>query len=200
MQKALTLSPVLRAIAVIGAVAALVTSITFAALQSQATLTDNIINSGTASLMVSSTNGCSDGTTGFGSSAAGFTFDGVVPGGDPVPTPGHGFCLKNDGDVDFDISARISSTPSTTGTVDQSKVDLILSCTGDDGTFSVTSDLATLAAGPVDLTGAALNAGDTASCTAQAQMDADAVSGGGASISNIDLEFSGTNTSDDTTT
>ena len=95
------MSPLLRAIGVIGAVAALVTGITFAALQSQATLTNNTISSATAGLQVSTDN------LGFGASQTGFTVTGLVPGAGTTKT----FYLRNNGEVALNVTARVPALP-----------------------------------------------------------------------------------------
>ncbi len=65
-------SPLVRAVAVFTGVVALVSGVTFAALQSQATLTNNTIASAKAGLQVKSTGS-------FASQDAGFAFTGVLP-------------------------------------------------------------------------------------------------------------------------
>ncbi len=97
----LKVNPLLRAIGVIGVVAALVTSITFAALQSQATLTNNTISSATAGLRVSTDN------TAFSDSEPGFTVTGLIPGTGSTKT----FYLRNNGDIALDVSARVPVLP-----------------------------------------------------------------------------------------
>ena len=184
------MSPMVRAIAVIGAVAALVTSITLAALSSTATLTGNTIASATAELLVDS-----DGDATFESSDGGFVFDDVVPGGSPAPVPGHDFDLQNNGDVEMDISVSIPLQPTGTNIPDFDKVDAVLSCTTDSGTttFSVTASLQELFDTGAAMTGDTMLPAEVAECTAQVQMDADAVSGSEGSVDPFDLEFTGTN-------
>src|SRR6266545_1083516 len=110
------INPVVRATVVIGAVAALVTGVTFAALQSQATLTDNTIASATAALQVNNTD---DATNGLGSTDVGFAFSDLLPGADYGPAK-H-FSLKNNGTADLKVTVKATGT-TTTGTIDKAKV------------------------------------------------------------------------------
>lgn len=197
MQSIRSFSPVLRAIGVIGVVAALVTSITFAALQSSATLTGNTVASASAELLV---DGNEDGT--FASSEAGFAFTGLVPGGSASTV--ETFDLRNNGDVALDVAVSIPTAPTTSGTVDLTLVDVILSCTdstnGD--TFAVTDSVQDLvdahATGGVSMLSDAFEPGasDKADCDFSVQMQSGAVTGTGATVDAFDLEFTGTNTAE----
>lgn len=187
-------NPVTRAIAVFGVVATLVTGITYAALTSQATLTNNIISSASANLQVKSTGS-------FATQDAGFAFTGIVPGGPAMPLAGNAFQLRNAGDTDLDISVSVPTAPTFTGgTVDQSKVDLVLSCSTTGGkVFSKTIDLAALVGahgtGGILMTPDYLPQGtdNVANCTAKVQMDADAVTGSSSVSTNFfNIVFTGT--------
>jgi hypothetical protein len=95
------INPLVRAILVVGAVAGLVTGVTFAALNSSATLGASTITSTTASLLL--WNG-SD----FASQAPGFAITDLVPG------EGSGakhFYFKNAGKADLGVTARIVNPP-----------------------------------------------------------------------------------------
>ncbi len=180
-------NPVARAAMVIGAVMALVTGITFAALTSTATLTNNTISSATADLQVSA-----DGGTTFGNNVvSSFNFSGIVPGG--APSANSSFKLKNNGTGNMSVALMIPAattfTVTPSGTVDKTKVDLAVACTTP--TLSVTDTLANLEAGNVAVTGT-LAAGETADCTVNASMDADAFTGSGATSSAFTLQFTGT--------
>lgn len=192
MQSIRSISPVVRAIGVIGAVAILVTSITYAALQSQVTLTDNTIATGTADLQINNTD---DTVTGFGDTDTGFAFTGVVPGSTTGSSVGN-FQLKNNGTAGMTIAVQIPTAPVwtvvPTSTVDNSKVTVNLSCTDADETYTVTDTLANLIAGDVNFTTGTLAGGDTATCTAKITMAADAFTGESASASNFDFKFTGT--------
>ena len=188
-------NPLVRASVVFAIVAALVAGVTYASLQSQATLTNNTIASATALLEVKSTGS-------FAAQDAGFAFTGVVPGGPAVPALGNDFQLRNSGDVDLDIAASIPSAPTFTvspsGTVDTSRVDLVLDCTAGANTFSLTTDIDALVAahgsGGVAMTPDALPFSGTnvADCTAKVQMDSDAFTGSSASSTNFNIVFTGT--------
>ena len=189
MQSIRSISPVVRAVGVIGAVAILVTSITYAALQSQVTLTNNTIATGTADLQIASfTESC--GT--FGDTAPGFAFAGVVPGGADSQT--ETFCLKNNGTSALTLKLKSPSTPTwtttPTTTVDNTKVTLTVTC--DNGAGSVTDTLANFLAGDVSFATSSLAGTTTATCTAKVHMDATAFTGESASLSNFDLVFTGT--------
>jgi hypothetical protein len=190
-------NPQVRSVSIFGVVAVLVTGVTYAALQSQATLTNNTIASATASLQVQSTGS-------FASQDAGFAFTGVIPGGSAVPALGNAFKLRNNGTIDLDIAASIPTAPTFTvspvaGPVDLSKVDLVLSCTTGANSFALTTDIAALVAAhgtggvsmtPDNLPFSGLN---TADCTVQVQMDSDAFTGGSANSTNFNIVFTGTN-------
>ncbi|HVS79188.1 MAG TPA: hypothetical protein VHD84_02785 [Candidatus Saccharimonadales bacterium] len=185
-------NPTARAVGVISAVAILAGGVTFAALQSQTTLSDNTISSGTAGLLVR------NAATGQGPAASvnGFAFTGVVPGGTSSNT-GH-FQLVNSGANDLSINVSMPNLPTWTvtpsGTVDNSKVGLRVVCTGPNGTFSVRDSLQDIQQNTADLTGATLAAGTTANCSARVAMAPSAFSGTNATSSAFDLTFTGTGT------
>lgn len=169
-------SPVARAMLVFGVVASLVTGVTFAALNNQATLTNNTISSATAELQIKSSGQ-------FAPQDAGFAFSDIIPGGPAVPEPGGAFQLRNTGGTDLDISVSIPALPVFSGgEVDPSKVDLIVGCSTTGGqNFSVTASFADLLAAHAT-GGVALGDGflpkttdNVANCTVQAQMDEDAI-------------------------
>jgi len=97
MQNILNISPLLRAIGVMGAVAVLVTGATFAALSDNATLTANNISSDTADLQVSNGGAYADSQTGFDASdiapGVGETFD---------------FYLKNSSSFDMAVTVEVT--------------------------------------------------------------------------------------------
>lgn len=183
-------SPIVRAVGVIGVVAALVTSVTYAALQSQATLTNNTISSATAGLSVNNTDDAAPG----GATDVGFAFTGVVPGG--ASSSVGNFTLANDGTSDLDISVAVPTLPTwvvtPSGTVDNTKVTVAISCTAGSVTFAGSATLSSMNAGPVDLTGGQLAQGQTATCTASISMAADAFTGSSATATDFDFVFTGT--------
>ena len=183
---------IVRSLVVIGAVAVVTTGVSFAALQSpNVSLTSNIINSGSADLRISK-----DGSIFTVPSTAGFTFDGVVPGGSPVPAIGNNFYLKNYGSVSLALKVGINISPTNLNGVDLSKTYLIFSRT-DVASLPVTVSVKALqdsyAAGGTAL-GEAVANGATASYTVKALMDSDAYTGSSASITGINLVFIGIGT------
>lgn len=101
MRKLFNINPLVRAVGVISAVAVLVGGVTFAALQSRATLTNNTISTASAGLEIW------DGNS-FENTAPGFDVTGLVPG------RGSGenfFYLRNSGDADMNVTARVPRVP-----------------------------------------------------------------------------------------
>jgi hypothetical protein len=187
MYKKKRVSPLLRATGIIGVVAALVTGVTYAALQSQATLTDNTISSGTASLLINNT----ENATAEGATDTGFNFTGVIPGG--ASSNSHNFTLHNTGTTPLKINVGMPALPTWTvtpsGSVDNTKVTLNITCTGPSLTLNTTVQTAWFSTAPMTGT---LGAGETASCTANVSMDAAAFTGSNAASSNFNLIFTGT--------
>lgn len=189
-RKTWKLLPLVRAITVLTAVGVITTAVTFSALQTTGNaLTGNSIETATPKLQLST-----DGTN-YSDSVPGFDFKGVIPGGAPQPSSGYQVTVKNVGDGDLKLSLGVPSAPSATGVTDLSKVNLIVTPLPVDG-FSYpvqTIKLANLLAGQVGLTTPnALVKGAATSYRLQVSMDSDAVSGSSASISGLDLVFSGT--------
>jgi len=112
MKRLFNINPFLRATGVIGAVAVCVTGITFAALNSQATLTGSTLTSADASLLIY------NGST-FASTATGFNITGLIPGtpgttGNPG-TDGSGTTehvyFQNAGGTPIAITATVPTLP-----------------------------------------------------------------------------------------
>ncbi|HEV2412864.1 MAG TPA: hypothetical protein VGS28_03595 [Candidatus Saccharimonadales bacterium] len=191
MLKFSKISPMVRAIGTMGAVAALVGGVTFALTSSPVTLADDTINA-SASLQIS--NGGA-----YSSSVSGFNFSGMVPGG--AASPNQTFYLNNNGTNPVSVTVDIPTLPTFTvlpsGTVDDSQVFLNVSCTsGSSGNFSLTTgnDFNALSSG-VALTGGPLQPGDTATCTANVSMGGSAVSpttANSVSSGSFNLDFTGT--------
>lgn len=184
-----SINPVVRAVGVIGAVMALATGVTFAALQSQATLTNNTIASATATLQVDNTD---SGANPFSATDVGYAFSGVVPGGATSSTGN--FQLKNAGTVGMTVSVKVDSAPTWTvadgvGTVDNNKVKVLFQ-RGAGVVQEIT--LNDLLSGDVPLTDGNLAPGAVATFHVQIKMDADAFTGSGATADNFDFVFSGT--------
>jgi hypothetical protein len=100
------ISPLARAILVIGTVAALVTGVTLAA-TSQATLTGNSITMAAATADLKLWDGDS-----FESTAPGFSFTGLEPG---EPSDPFKFYFKNDSNVPLDVTVSIPNLPDFSG-------------------------------------------------------------------------------------
>lgn len=188
MRRQSNFKPLMRALAVMGLVMILVSGVTYAALQSQqAVLAGNTIQTATADLKIS-LNG-----TNFTSSQTGFDFTGVVPGGPAVPAAGYTFYLKNSGSTSSQVKMAVSSTPANLSAVDLSKVTItILRYPGGTAqSLSLSSLISSYADGGTALTDV-LVAGGTNTYHIQASMAADAFTGSGATLGNIDFVFLGT--------
>ncbi len=181
MQSIRTLNPVLRAVGVFAAVAVLVSSVTFAALQSQATLTNNQFATGTANLKIW------DGET-YQSEAEGFNLTKLVPGTDSNP---YDLWLKNDGTIDLNVDV-VSSTPTfSAGVLNASLINVkITSVVGGESLDYPLSQL--YDATPDALPGAPLAAGAERHYTVVININPDAVTGDSASVSDMNWTFTGT--------
>ena len=183
-------APLLRAIAVVGATGALVTSVTYATLQSPtATLTGNSINSASANLLIGTASATS---TAFSSTHSGFTFNNVVPGGPAAPANGNTFYLRNTGSATLAAKLSVGSTPTNTSSVDLSKVTVNITRT--DTNTAQSASLQTLIDTGLALTDTlAPSPSSTAyQYTLSISMAADAFTGNSASIGGIDFVFGGT--------
>jgi len=183
--------PLLRAIGILSAVGVITTAVTFAAIQSDGNaLTGNTIETATASLKISK-----DGTT-FSDTIPGFDFKGVLPGGAAVPgDPGYLVEVQNTGDATLKLRLTVPVTPTVAGITDLSKVNVLITpFSSEGGTYPTQSTpLSALIAGQVSLNNATAAAkGSPVLLHLQVSMSADAVSGSGGSISDLDLTFSGT--------
>lgn len=179
--------PLLRAVGVLGAVGVLVTGVTFAALQSQqATLAGNSIQSATAELKV----GTSAST--FDVSRTGFSFKDMVPGGPAMPADGFTFYLRNYGTADLNLRMAAGGTlVNTNSTADLTKVYLHVSRV--DGAADQKISIKDLNDNGLALTGPILpGTAGIAQYKLRVSMDADAFTGQGATLTGIDLVFSGT--------
>lgn len=189
------INPVVRATGIIGVVAGLATAVTFAALQSQATLTDNTISSATASLKVSSDPGCATDTghTTFSQTKPGFDFAGIIPG--VSPSDDHVFCLWNDNSSETaaDLALNVSTPSAVTWTpaasVNNSLTNLNITC---DGGRSVTDTVHNVWFFTSNFSGPALAAGGTTVCTANVSMATNAFTGEGVVSDQFNLVFTGT--------
>jgi hypothetical protein len=181
-QKINRISPLARAILVIGAIAALVTGVTYAQLTSNTvTLTNNTLAAASAHLVLES--GDTDCTGVTTTTGVGMSFENLVPG---VESEAFDFCLGNDGEVPLDISVSIP-TDISGSTIPADKVTLKLVC-DDIGTVEDTLDAynAPLVFGDAPLDNADLNG---VGCAATAKLAED-VTGG--SVTPFQLNFVGT--------
>jgi len=184
------LLPLARAIGILSAVGIATTLVTFAAIQSSGNaLAGNTIQTATASLQIST-----DGTTFSSTNVPGFTFSGLVPGGSPQPGANNDIVyLKNSGTATLKLSLTIPTLPTVTGTVDLSKVSVLLTPPSSLGLPAITQTipLSGLIAGQVAINNSLVNVNSVVSYHVQISMASDAVSGNGATISGLDLSFSG---------
>src|SRR5206468_7462774 len=187
MKRISQLKAVGRAAAIVSAVTVIVTGVTFAALQSQqAVLKGNTIQTAVANLQLSS-----DGKS-YGNSLAGYTFSGLVPGGQPAPVSGYPIYLQNAGSTPLALKLSIGKAVTNPNNVDLSKVHVILAPFSGGTPQNITmQDLITSA----DSGGTALSAytrlpaGQNAGYEIQVMMEADAVTGPGATLSDVDFVF-----------
>ncbi|HVX24421.1 MAG TPA: hypothetical protein VG992_03720 [Candidatus Saccharimonadales bacterium] len=167
-----------------------VSSIAYAALTSQpAIVKGNTIQTGTANLLVSA-----DGTN-YSNSVSGYTFGGLIPGGQAMPNNvgnGYPIYVKNAGNTGLLVSLSIPAGFTNPNNLDLSKAHLIL--TPMEGGAAQTYSLQALAAGPVQLSGAIghIAVGQSFGYAMQVQLDSDAVTGSSASLSNLEFDFVGT--------
>lgn len=178
--------PLLRAVGVLSAVGILVTSVTFAALQSQqAALTGNTIQSATADLRI----GTSAST--FEPTRPGFNIKDVVPGGPAMPADGFTMYLKNYGTVPLNVRLTMGGALVNSSQVDLSKVHLRVDRT--DNSHSVSASLQTLASEGLDLGDTVQpGTGGVTQYKLRVYMDINAFSGQSATLSGMDLIFGGT--------
>lgn len=183
---------IIRAVGVVGATVALVGGVTFAALQSQlGVLRGNIIQTATASLQVSNNN------VTYGATIEGFAFGNIVPGGQASPANGYPVYVRNVGTSPLALKLSVKGPLANPDNVDLSKVHVLLDPVGGGVLQNILlSDLiAADSTGGLAVTSASavhLNPSVTTSFLVRVSMDADAVSGPGATISNIDFNFGGT--------
>jgi hypothetical protein len=179
---------ILRASAMLAAISVLVVGVTYAALTSTATLTDNTISSATATLLV---DGSDAGTT-TSASEAGFSFTDLVPGADF--SAAQTFSLENAGTAPLAVTVYAAGGANT-GVLDKTKVHVKFVNTSE-ANVEATYTLAQLEALFNNVPGVSglgvLDPAETDSLTVQVKLDADAVSGGAAALSGFNFVFTGT--------
>ncbi len=165
--------------------------VAFALLQSQADLTGNSIRTDSAGLLISR-----DGS-GYASSASGYDFVHIIPGS--RPSQAEHLSLQNTGSAPLALRLGTTADPDNPNGIDLSKVDIILTPydmatlqpdTGASQSFTLQSLMDVAGGVPVD-SPSALASGSTERFDIQISMDTDAVSGSGAALSNLDLQFTG---------
>lgn len=195
-----SINPLARAIGVFSAVAVLASGATFAALQSQATLTDNTIQSATADLHV---NNLENGGE-YGETDTGFEFTGLVPG-DDYQGEAQEFSLKNNGDVDLgltihkamgEMAIKTDENDPEPGTLDPTKVMVKIAKVGvqtdeDENwveyTLAQLDEMKNLPGGPLSHT----DGSDTQTYSIQVKLLEGAVEGEGGELVDFDLVFTG---------
>lgn len=175
--------PVMVIVATIAAVG----GITFAALQSQPAITKgNTIQTAVASLQVSS-----NGST-YSSSMDGFNFNNLIPGGQPAPSGGYAMYVRNAGTTPLALRLSVSSLVANPDNVDLSKVHVLLTPLNSSTTqnFILQDLIAAQTSGGAAVTSASrIISTQSMGFSMQVSLDADAITGPSASLSNIDFSF-----------
>jgi len=187
MHRESSFKPLARAVLVMGAVMAIVSGATFAALQSQqSVLAGNTISTATADLKISS-NGSA-----YGQSSTGFSFANLIPGGPAVPAAGNSFYLKNSGSTNVALNVSVGAGLSNTANVDLSKVSLTITRMPEASTqtFTIAELVAANTTGGLALT-KSIDQNTIVNYIVRASMAADAFSGSSATLSNVDIVFGG---------
>ncbi|HVX48004.1 MAG TPA: hypothetical protein VHA05_01465 [Candidatus Saccharimonadales bacterium] len=173
-----------------GAVMALaVGGLAFALLQSHADLTGNSVQTDSAGLLISRD------TNIYSTSVNGYAFTHVVPGF--KPSEAEPLFVENTGSAPLSLRLSMAKPPTNPDNVDLSKVDVILTPraagtnqAGAPESFPVQSLIDSPSGMPIN-SPATLAASDHQRFDIQISMDADAANGSAASLSNLDLTFTG---------
>jgi archaellum component FlaG (FlaF/FlaG flagellin family) len=187
-------SPLIRAVFVIGAVAALVSSITFAALSDTATLAESTMSTTNAELQI-----YNFPNSAWENSAPGFAFNNLVPGTFSSPSS---FYLKNAGGVNLDVAAMVPTAPTLGAGFTGTLADIKVAITGDECTTTVNTDMDALVAGAVALPCNSLDVGEAGDSgialspgnfKISVKIEAGAVTGSGpVNVGAFDIIFTGT--------
>ncbi len=185
MLKLSKINPMARAIGTMGAIAALVGGITFAALSSNTVaLTNNQLSSATTTLAIADGSVATTGCAGAGNTAPGMNFTGanaLTPG---QTSPAFPFCIKNTGTIPLNLTVSINQN-AFNGDTGIQPGDVTLNITCDSGSSSGTLNQYT---GGTPL--GAIAAGATDNCNATVQL-ASTVSTSNASVPAFDISFVG---------
>lgn len=194
-------SVILRAAGAIGATLAVVGGVTYAQVTGNVvTLSDNTISTSStnSALKISKVN------TNFRQYVNGFNFTGLTPGSRSTSNA-ETFFLRNTGNTDLAIDMYVPSLPTwnvtPSGTVNNSRIRLNVLCNvSGGGTLSSTApgnELTTLNTAPGETLTGTLGAHETATCSVNVVMAANAISNPSATnvtSSGFDIEFTGTST------
>ena len=184
-----TISPIIKAGIIAVSIVALSGGISFASLTSQNKFTGNTIRTATANLKLSA-----DGGITYASTQIGYSFDGIVPGGTPVPINGYNFYVKNFGTTPLALKFSVGSGVSNPDGADLTKVHIFLSSlsTGSTHNFTLQSLIDSNTTGGLNINSPAqLAAGASSGYSLMVTMDIDAVVSASAVISNIDINVNG---------
>lgn len=184
-----TISPIMKAGIIAVSIVALSGGISFASLTSQNRFTGNTIRTATANLKLSS-----DGGNTYASNQVGYSFDGIVPGGVPVPVNGYDFHVKNFGSTPLALKISVGSGVSNPDNADLTKVHIFVTALNGGSTqnFTLQSLIDSNATGGLNINSPTqLPAGATSGYKLMVTMDIDAVAGASAVISNIDINVNG---------
>lgn len=204
MLKLTNINPIARAVGVMSAVGILVSGVTFAALNSQVTLTGNTLSVASAGLEIDNIeNGVATGQT----TDEGYNFDNMVPGGGFGEA--HTFTLTNTGEADMNVTVLANSGDEVSVMHDEESSDpedntidptlVFVKFTNTATGQSRTYTLDELKEGdPANMPGVsgnglnALNIDETATFTVQVKLGKDAVNGDSAEDAKFDFVFTGT--------
>jgi hypothetical protein len=177
-----------KAAVIVLAIFGLSGGISFAGLISQPMLTGNTISTATANLQLSTD------SINFSNNIPGFSFTGLMPGGEAVPITGYTVQLKNTGETSLAIKFGVANTLVNDGGLDLTKVHVILTPMGSGSpqNFVLQSVItADKSGGALVLSPIKLLPSSIAAYRMQVSLDADTVISQSATISNLSFLFSG---------
>ena len=167
--------------------------VAFALLQSHADLTGNSVQTDSAGLLISKDTNIYSTTT------SGYSFTGIVPGFQA--SQAKPLFLENTGSAPLALKLSAANPPTNSDDMDLSKVKVVLTprdattnAPGAAQSFPLQSLIDNPGGMPID-SPVALAPSDHQRYDIQVSMDADAVNGSSAALSNLDLTFSGVATS-----
>jgi hypothetical protein len=167
------------------AIVAIAGGAAFAVLQSQPGLVKgNVIQTAVASLQVSP-----NGTT-YGSEMDGYVFGNLIPGGQPTPLNGYPIYVKNVGTTPLALKLSVKPLLANPDNVDLGKVHVILTPIGGGAPQNLLlQDLINTAGGITVNQAIHLMPEQVFQLTLQVSMEADAINGSSATLSNVDFNF-----------